>query len=209
MSEIQVGRLLRANTRQCVAGCPASQEFPSFGSLVAVPLGENEQAYGLVTDIHIDDDGLVRQLAAAGNVPEEVIQDNRTNRNVPVELSVLFVGYSRGEDVSHLLPPRPPLSLDMMRTCSTDEITRFTSFGRFGYLRHVLSADDIPAADLLAAHLKQADRAYTADGSSWLRRAVKEIITLLRDDHVALTSVLGALGDAFPEFKIEEGEVNG
>lgn len=209
MSEIQVGRLLRANTRQCVAGCPASQEFPPYGSLVTVPLGENKQAYGLVTDIHIDDDGLVRQLAAAGNVPEEVIQDNRTNRNVPVELSVLFVGYSRGEDISHLLPPRPPLSLDMMRTCSGDEIVRFTSHGRFGYLRHILSADDLPAADLLAAHLKQADHANAADGMSWLRPAVKEIITLLRDDHAALTSVLGALGDAFPEFNTEEGDIHG
>jgi len=209
MSEIQVGRLLRANTRQCVAGCPASQEFPPFGSLVTVPLGENERAYGLVTDIHIDDDGLVRQLAAAGNVPEEVIQDNRTNRNVPVELSVLFIGYSQGEKISHLLPPRPPLSLDMMRACSSDEIIRFTSYGRFGYLRHILAADELPAADLLAAHLKEASQAHAAEGLSWLRPAVKEVITLLRDNHTVLTAVLGALGDAFPEFSTEEGDIHG
>jgi hypothetical protein len=204
MSEIHIGRLLRANTRGCVAGCQINLPFPAFGSLVSIPLAEGVKAYGLVTDIHIDDDGLVRQLAASGTLPEEVIQDNRLNRNVPVELSVLFVGYSETEKVSHLLPPRPPLSLDRMFTCSEEEIRSFTSAGRFGYLRHILGAQDIPAADLLAAHLMQAGRAQAAkDNTTWARDAIQEVITLLRDDHAVLTAVLGAIADAYPGFAVE------
>jgi hypothetical protein len=157
-----------------------------------------------VTDIHIDDDGLVRQLASSTSLPEEVIQDNRLNRNVPVELSVLFIGSSANGRVSHLLPPRPPLSLDRIFTCADEEIRAFSSSGRLGYLRHILSALDLPAPDLLAAHLMQAGKAHAAnDNPAWARDAIQEIITLLRDDHAVLTAVLGAIADAYPGFAAE------
>ena len=68
------GACLRANSHGCVAGCLVNQPFPAFGSLVSIPLDDTVKAYGLVTDIHIDDDGLVRQLAASGNLSEEVIK---------------------------------------------------------------------------------------------------------------------------------------
>ena len=204
MSEIHIGRLLRANTRGCVAGCQINQPFPAFGSLVSIPLNESVKAYGLVTDIHIDDDGLVRQLAASGSLPEEVIQDNRLNRNVPVELSVIFIGSSDSGKVSHLLPSHPPLSLDRMFTCSNEEIRAFTSSGRFGYLRHILGALELPSADLLAAHLMQAGKAHAEKGNvAWAKNAIQEIITLLRDDHASLTAVLGAIADAYPGFAVE------
>ncbi len=207
MSEKYIGRLLSASTRMCAAGCPAGQPLPDFGTLVSIPLDDELKAYGLVTDIHIDDDGLVRQLAISGSIPTEVIEDNRVNRNVPVELSVLFIGHARGEHISHLLPPRPPLSLDSIYSCDNKEIARFTSAGRLGYLRHILGTEDVPTADLLAAHLLQTGSIH-ADGL-WLRSAVQEIITLLRDDHATLSAVLGAIADAFPEFMASQTAVGG
>ena len=57
------------------------------------------QVYGLIHDIHIDDDGLVRQLVTAEGVEEAVIADNRMNRNVPLEMSVLSVGYRRAGSI--------------------------------------------------------------------------------------------------------------
>ena len=60
-----------------------------------IPLEAGSQVYGLIHDIHIDDDGLVRQLVTAGDVDEGVILDNRINRNVPVEISVFFWAASR------------------------------------------------------------------------------------------------------------------
>jgi len=181
--QIEIGRLLRAGTTGFIAGCRVSQlTVPAFGALVRAPLGEGYQVYGLIHDIHIDDDGLVRQLVTSNNVSDDVMRDNRENRIVPVEMSVLAVGYEQDGKVHHLLPPRPPLSL-----------VRFTSAGRFGYFRHILRAQDIPVGEVLAAHMLQASKAHK--DSTWRENAIQELITLLRDDYPTLMSALGALAD--------------
>ncbi len=190
---IEIGRLLRAATTGYVAGCRVNQlNAPSLGALTRVPLGDSYQIFGIIHDIRIDDDGLVRQLVTAENVTEEVMRDNRERRIVPVEMSALAVGYEQDGRVFHLLPPRPPLSLDAIYLCDEEEIARFTE--RFGYFRHILNAKDIPIGEVIAAHLMQAQSAHT--DKTWMDKAIHEIITLLRDDYVALMSVLSALSDA-------------
>jgi hypothetical protein len=115
---IEIGRLLRAGTSGFTAGCRVNQwDGPAFGALVRAPLTETYQVYGLIYDIHIDDDGLVRQLVTADSVSSEVMKDNRERRIVPVEMSVLTVGYEQNGKIFHLLPPRPPLSLDVVYMC--------------------------------------------------------------------------------------------
>jgi hypothetical protein len=197
MSQYEIGRLLRAGTTGFIVGCRVAQmDAPSFGALVKVKLDGGYEVYGLIHDIHIDDDGLVRQLVTAEVVEEAVIADNRVNRNVPLELSVIAVGYKLDGKVSHLLPPRPPLSLDVIYLCTTEEVRQFTNAGRFGYFRHVLWATDLPVGELLAAHIQQAGAAHAETGDyDWTKRATQELITLLRDDYGTLMSVLGVLGD--------------
>jgi hypothetical protein len=197
MRQFEIGRLLRAGTTGFVVGCRVQQiDAPSFGALVRVALDGDYQVYGLIDDIHIDDDGLVRQLVTAEGVDEAVIADNRVNRNVPLELSVLTVGYMLDGKISHLLPPRPPLSLDVIYLCSAEEVRQFTSMGRFGYFRHMLRATDLPVGELLAAHVQQASAAHAEVGDqAWKSAATQELITLLRDDYPTLMSVLGALGE--------------
>ncbi len=198
MSILEIGRLLRAGTAGCVIGCRVSQiNTPQFGGMVRIPLEEGYQVYGLIHDIHIDDDGLVRQLATAENIAEDVILDNKVNRNVPVEVSVIFIGYQQGHTISHLLPPRPPLTLDKIYSCSPEEIRAFTAAGRFGYFRHVLRAADLPVGEILAAHLRQAHDAHQQAGNTaWANAATQELITLLRDDYPTLMGVLGAISDS-------------
>ena len=197
MTLIEIGRLLRASTTGCVVGCRVSQlTAPSFGCAVRIPLADDYQVYGLVYDIHIDDDGLVRQLVTADGIPDLVIRDNRTNRNVPVEISVLAIGYEQAGAIYHLLPPRPPLSLDSIYLCDEADLRRFTSAGRFGYFRHVLRAEELPVGELLAAHLQQTAQVQSAAGNpGWIEAATQELITLLRDDYPKLMTVLGALSD--------------
>ena len=201
MTTIEIGRLLRAGTTGFVVGCRVSQlDAPSFGALVRVPLEAGYQIYGLIYDIHIDDDGLVRQLVTAEGIDEAVIADNRVNRNVPIEMSVLAVGYQQDEQVFHLLPPRPALSLDAIYLCGDEELRNFTSAGRFGYFRHILRANDLPVGDLLAAHLNQVqDVQVKAGNENWALQATQELIVLLRDDYATLMSVISTLGDAIPE----------
>jgi hypothetical protein len=189
---IEIGRLLRAGTTGFVAGCRVNQlDAPSFGALVRAPLTDAYQIFGLIYDIRIDDDGLVRQLVTADNVSEAVMHDNRVNRIVPVEMSVLAVGYEQDGRIFHLLPPRPPLSLDVIYKCDEKDKARFTE--KFGYFRHIINNKEIPVGEVIAAHILQAQSAHI-DGS-WQERATHEVITLLRDDYPTLMSVLGALSD--------------
>ncbi|HEX7394939.1 MAG TPA: hypothetical protein VF313_08455 [Anaerolineaceae bacterium] len=195
---LEIGKLLRASITGCVVGCAVTQiEAPQFGGMVRIPLEAGYQVFGLIYDIHIDDDGLVRQLVTAREpVSREIIEDNRLNRNVPVEISVLFSGYEQDGRIFHLLPPHPPLTLDTIYPCSPTDITRFTQAGRFGYFRHVLRAQDLPTGELLAAHLKQAGKANQGQGNSaWINQATQELIVLLRDDYPTLMSVLGAIAE--------------
>jgi hypothetical protein len=197
MSGIEIGRLLRSGTTGFVVGCRVNQlDAPSFGALVRVPLESDYQVYGLIYDIHIDDDGLVRQLITAQEVPEEVLRDNRENRNVPVEIGVLALGYQAGGRFFHLLPPRPPLSLDAIYLCTPEEVADFTGAGRFGYFRHILRDQDKPIEELLAAHLMEARQAQESAGNeSWYQQAVQELITLMRDDYQGLINVLSAASE--------------
>jgi hypothetical protein len=195
-NQIEIGRLLRAGTTGFIAGCRVNQlDAPAFGSLVRAPMGDGYQVYGMIYDIHIDDDGLVRQLVTADNVSEEVMRDNRERRIVPVEMSVLAVGYEQDGKIFHLLPPRPPLSLDVIYLCDDQDLVRFTDAGRFGYFRHILRSQDVPVGEMLAAHMSQAGRAHGKNGEAWRESATHELITLLRDDYPTLMAVLGSLSE--------------
>ena len=196
-SALEIGRMLRAGISGFVFGCRVAQwEAPEFGALVRVPQADGYEIYGLIHEIHIDDDGLVRQLVTSEGVNPNIIADNRVNRNIPLEISVLSVGYLQNGRVFHLLPPRPPLSLDVIYRCGESELRQFTSTGRFGYFRHILRAEELPVGELLAAHLQQARMAHAAGQHAWVQAATQELITLLRDDYPTLMTVLGALGDA-------------
>lgn len=197
MTTIEIGRLLRASTTACVVGCRVSQaSVPAFGALVRIPPQEDYQIYGMIYDIRIEDDGLVRQLVTAEGIDNDVLMDNRVNRNVPVEVSVLHVGYQQNGRIYHLLPPRPPLSLDAIYTCEPEEACGFTSVGRYGYFRHILRAVDVPVSEVLAAHLKLTHDFHASRGNfHWTSDAVQELITLLRDDYPTLMNVLSTLSD--------------
>ncbi|MBX3002827.1 MAG: hypothetical protein KF821_11110 [Anaerolineales bacterium] len=192
----KVGYLLRSAITGFVAGTKVTEEdAPHFGALVRAPLGQSMWIYGLIYAMHIDDDGMVRQIATTDQVDDAIIADNRRNRTVPLEISVLTIGHSRDGVISHLLPPRAPLSLDIVWQCEPAEVAQFTE--RLGYFRHVLrngANPESPAAELLAAHLAQAAAAH--NDTQWRTRATQEIITLLRDDYQTLMQVMSALADS-------------
>jgi hypothetical protein len=190
---IEIGRLLRAAVSSFVAGCRVgSAHIPAFGALVRAPVAPQSQVFGLIYDIHIEDDGLVRQLVTAEAINTEVMRDSREHRIVPVEMSVVVVGFEHAGRIRHQLSPRPPLSLDQVFPCDDQTTRRFTGVGRFAYFRHLLHMPELPLGDLLAAHIQQARTAHS-DPERWTAAAVQEIIVLLRDDYPLLTSVLGAL----------------
>ncbi len=192
-----IGRMLSANSRECVVSALTPQnEIPAFGSMLRIPLGaEQPEIYGVVTDITLEEDGFLRQIAGSPAISEEVIRDTQENRNVPIVLRTVFIGYKDGDRVLHLLPPRPPVTLTEIYSCSDREICEFTR--KTGYLRLLMDVTNLPAGELLAVHLQQAARAHVQLGDTdWAQRALEEVMDLLSGDPAGLIAVMGAIGDA-------------
>lgn len=201
-----IGRILSANSRECVVGYRAAETaIPEFGSMVRIPIHQPESdIYGIVTDIQIEEDGFLRQIATADTIPEEVMLDTRVNRNVPVVLRILFLGTVTDGKVSHLLPPRPPLSLDEIYQCTDSEISSFTN-DNLSYLRFILQNQSVLPSELAAVHVRLTAKAHAAVGDGgWACRAVTEIIDQMRDDYEGLIAVLTAIGDADISCSLED-----
>ena len=202
---VEIGRVLRANTTGFAVGSRVNQlSTPGFGSLVkAQPAGEHEAIYGLIYNINIDDDQLIRRLVMVEDPRPEVIEDQRTNRILPIEMSVLAVGYRLDGRLLYGLPPRPPLNLDpVLLVEDSHELRQFTE--NPGYLRLILRAEGsrVPVDQLLVAHLHDA---YLRRGEDveWVVSVVRELIELLRSNYDVLIPTMEALSSALPELNLE------
>lgn len=190
---IQVGRVLRAETRGFAIGCRVMQpDIPAFGSFVQVEgQTSGEIIYGLIYDVRVEDDPFVRQFIGA-DVPEEVVRDQREIRQIPIEVSVLTVGCSDGETIRHCLPAQPPVTLDWLYQCTTEEIRSFTE--QFDYFRLVLDAREAPGDELLAASLRIAAEARSpGEQEVFLVEAGREIVRLLAGYPTRLEGLLRRL----------------
>jgi hypothetical protein len=194
---IMVGRVLRSNTTSFSIGCTRliteqSQMAPEFGALVKALSGDGSVAYGLIYNETIEDDAFVRQLVAAGVDNEEYIEDQRQNRQIPIVVDVLVVGFGRGTDIFQRLPPQPPGTLDRIYACNNAEVVRFSA--RHDWLRTVLAAADAPADQLLAAALRMAAQARPPDQrEGYLVGAGRELARLLAADLTRLDGILQQL----------------
>ena len=187
--ELQVGRIIRSSTTRFAVGCQVLRpQVPAFGSLVKVPAVGCDQIYGLIHDVRMEDDPFVRQVAVSDNAPPEAIEDQRQNRQVPIEVGVLVVGYQQDGAIYHRLPPQPPLSLDVLRTCTPEELVTFTE--RFDYFRLVLDNRDLPADEMLAANLRAAAEARGSGEQSFRLSAGRELARLLAMDLYRLDAIL-------------------
>jgi hypothetical protein len=185
---LPVGRVLRSSTASLTLGTKTlATDVPRFGGFVKVAAPDGGDIIGLIYDVVIEDDLFARQLIGA-EVSAEYIADQRQNRQVPIEISVLVVGHARDGKMYQYLPAQPPISLDEIVTCSDAEVVQFTA--DFTYFRTVLNAKDAPADELLAASLRLAATARGAQGREYLVRAGRELSRLLAFDAVRLEGLL-------------------
>lgn len=194
---LPVGWVLRASTVGFAVGCRVlprelqpEANLPSFGDLVKVPLPDGVAIFGLIYDVQVRDDPAVRQLILAGELEAEIMRDQRENRLVPIELSVLVVGYQReGEKPIQGLPPQPPISLDSLALCDDADIRTFTE--QLDYLRLVSTAAQIPCDELLIANLRRAAAVRSPETRrQFLLDAGRELARLLSFDLVRLDGIL-------------------
>lgn len=187
-----IGRLLRSSTTGYVFGCAATEpSMPRFGDFVKAPAQRGQiTVIGLVYDIVIEDDAFVRQMVASRDLDEAYILDQRENRQVPIEVSVLSIGYIAGAGAVNCgLPPLPPVTLDGIHPCSPDEMAGCTA--SFEYLRLILNNPDVPADELIVVSLAQAAAARPPDDRApFRRRAGRELAHLLNRDLPRLEALL-------------------
>lgn len=157
--ELMVGRVLRASTRGFACGTQSNKvnHRHDFGGFVSAPIAndENVRVIGLIYAVEIKDDLLVSELVMADSVNDSILRDQRENRMVPMEISVLNIGYYHADGTMvHSLPPRPPMSLSAVEQCTRDVILQFTQ--RQDFFPLVLNAAEVPSDDLLAAAVRYA-----------------------------------------------------
>lgn len=202
--ELEIGRVLRASTAGFSVGCRVNQlSTPGFGSMVmAQPVEARETIYGLIYNINIDDDQLIRRLVMVESPRQEVIEDQRRNRLLPIEMSVIAIGYKLHDVITYGFPPRPPLNLDPVTLCQgAVEITRFTD--NLAYLRLILRAanSNVPVDQLLVAHINNVYHIRGND-TAWALAAIHELIELLRGNYEILIPTLDALSTAIPQLEM-------
>ncbi len=157
-----VGRVLRASTRgfDCGNHSRKIDAQHDFGNYVCAPIANSDAVFavGLIYKVEVKDDQLISELVLGGELPNAILNDQRNNRIIPVEVKVLNVGYMayvNGERrCVHSLPPRPPMSLADVLACTEDEIYDFTI--AFDFFRIVLQASEVPSDDLIAAAIQRA-----------------------------------------------------
>ncbi len=186
-----IGRLLRSSTTGYVFGCSVPEPgVPRFGDFVKAPAQRGQtEVIGLIYDIVIEDDPFVRQMVITPDLDEAYIQDQRVNRQVPIEVSVLAIGYRDSAGLTSGLPPQPPITLDSISSCSGDEVVGLTD--NFDYLRLILNSAVAPADELIAVSLKNASALRPPqDRTPFLRSAGRELARLLTRDLTRLENLL-------------------
>ena len=87
MAEAPVGRVLRAGTAGFIIGCQSATTFRAVVWLSGQRPSRwtnGRPSFGLIYDMNVADDPLVRRLILAEKPAQEVINDQRQNRLLPI-----------------------------------------------------------------------------------------------------------------------------
>ena len=189
-----IGKVLRASTQQFVFGTKVpKRDVPIFGSLVKTTIQfQSATIYGLIFNIEIQDDGMTKMLSVADDVSQEEIEWQRSRR-VPVEASVLCVGYQpEGQPMRYSLPAQPPIILDPIYACDDDEMCQFAS--KVDYFRLIVNNREVPSDELLAASIRLCADAHGDGGrDAYLLKCGRELARLIGSDSARLENLLRRL----------------
>lgn len=193
-----IGRVTRCSTRGFSGAYPLEGDAaPSFGAFCAAPFPGGGYVIGVVYDINIEDDPLARQLASLEDAPQEQIRDSQNNRQIPVEFSVLSLGYQDAAQTYQTLPPRPPMTLEPVHLLPESELVSFTR--NLSFLSTITLNPAVPVDDLLIACILEAARVRPEnERRRYLTEAGRMLARILAGDLHRLEQILGKLSLAIP-----------
>jgi len=183
-----IGRVIESSARAFRVGCRlTAEDIPAFGSFVQTARGETT-IIGVIYDLMLQGDELTRMVALQEVPPQEIQRDMIENRNIPVQIGVLTLGYMRDRLVHYGIPPQPPALLEPVYTCLPDQIRRFTEQPDF--IRPLIEAREA-SDEVLAAAVGAAAAARPAPSQrDFLIRVGQEVVRLLADEPVRLGQIL-------------------
>ena len=188
---IIIGRVTRCSTRGFVGAARAPQpEIPHFGAFCKAEAQRGKSAViGLIYDIRIEDDELTRQIATADLPKDEELADHRFVRQIPIEYAALSIGFFSEGNYHYSLPPQPPLALAPIFALEATEIRQFTQ--RLDFIPMILSAENLPVDDLLAASIQIAvDIREASEGRDYLVEAGRRCAHFLANDLTRLDNLI-------------------
>lgn len=196
---IRIGEIIEAATSRFTAGTFVLDESPPFGSLVRAHTRDPQlEVYGIVYEVRTGSRepggrAVVRGLRYSG----EPLYDDEIYREHPdlhevlqTEFSAAIVGFRRGEQVFHYLPPLPPPIHYSVYPCSDAELYAFGE--RFDFLRTLLLNPLLPGDELVAAALR-AFAAANPNPEGYLGRVGRELAQILREDYDRLHAIVRRL----------------
>ncbi len=185
----QVGKVVSASNARFALACRSlASEVPTFGSLVKAESEHDIIILGLVRDVLLLDDPLIRQVAILAEDRPELVADQH-QRLLPIEVHVQVVGHRCDGRWCYWLPPQPPMTLARIVTCTSEELRAFSE--RFDYFRLVLEGRDLLGDELLATHLRFAGAAREGQAEyDYLLDAGRELARLLAIDLPRLDAIL-------------------
>lgn len=190
----KIGRLLRSTSQSFVFGANIPREqVPAFGSFVKAPFPNGGgEVLGVVYDLVILDNDFLRRLALAETqLSEEVLLDQRQTQ-LPIEVSVLTVGYIHNEKVRCGLPPQPPISLDFIDLCAQEEATALCDSPDLW--RILLQSRQLTSDELLLTVVRNQCEQLPADRRYPFLRGIAQALTrYLGNDFQRLDILLGRL----------------
>lgn len=183
-----IGRVIEASARAFRVGCRlTADDIPAFGSFVQTARGETT-IIGVIYDLVLQGDELTRMVALQEIPPQEIQQDMIENRNIPVQIGVLILGYLRERGTAYGIPPQPPALLEPVYACLPSQIHRFTE--RPDFLRTLVEAREA-SDDVVAAVIRTAAEARSGPARrDFVIQAGQELVRLLADEPIRLAQLL-------------------
>lgn len=186
----RIGEIIETGTTLYIAESFTLHQPPALGRLVYVETGPRV-IYGVVcygTTASPDPGRRAVRRSTAGVYDDAIYQEHpQLERMLRTEFTVRLVGYHEQEQIYRYLPPTPPPLHYSVHDCEVERIKAFTA--ELTYLRLLQDIDDMPAEQLLAAHIRQVYRAREYD-QAWLASAARHVAGLFKTDYDRLMTAL-------------------
>lgn len=191
-----IGEVVESSTTQFGVACHELYQAPAFGVLVKAALpAQTGWVYGVVYDVATGSEPPGAAVTVRGNAG---LRDEAVYTAYPdlkeimrTRFMALTVGFVDGGVIRHYLPPQPPPLHYSVYVCPDDDVCAFTE--QLGYLRTILTNQQIPADELAAASIRQARSCHPLD-PTYALRAGRQLALFLKEEYDRLRAILARIG---------------